>query len=87
MCVCVLRRHSPLTDEGAELGGEGPVVWQAGGLLLQHPAQHLKVRLAVLVRKLARGQLHLGDNRTLSQEDGMAPSHAVANWTSDERRR
>ena len=44
-------------DESSELCGEALVGRQAGRVLLDHLCQHLKLRLAVLVRELAGSEL------------------------------
>lgn len=57
--------YSPVFDEGLEVEGEAHAERQQRRIFLQHFGQNLKVCLAVLVGKLSRGQLHLGDTRRL----------------------
>lgn len=53
--------YSPVFDERLEVEGEAHAERQQRRVFLQHFGQNLKVCLAVLVRKLSRGQLHLED--------------------------
>lgn len=60
--------NSPIFDEGLKVRGETHADRQDGRIFLQHFGQNLKVCLAVLVRKLTCGQLHLGDKGAIKRQ-------------------
>lgn len=70
-----LRRREASTEPSEETGGEGSVVWQAGGVLLV-PARWMAVR-ASTVREV-RNALELSNATPCRIEDGLAGNHQQA---------